>query len=67
MRDWGFGPEEVEVPVQMWHGEEDRHVPFTLGKKFAEALPDGELIALPDAGHFMAYRNFDQILERFLA
>ena len=67
MKDWGFEPEEIEVPVQLWHGAEDRHVPVALGKKYADALPDSELITVPGAGHFMAYRNFDQILERFLA
>ncbi len=67
MSDWGFALGKIDVPAQIWHGTEDRHVPCILSKKLADQLPDSELITVPGAGHFMAYRNFDQILERFLA
>jgi hypothetical protein len=25
-RDWGFSPEDVQVPVVLWHGRADRTV-----------------------------------------
>lgn len=67
MREWEYLLDEIKAPTHIWHGTEDRHVPYSLGKKLAERVPHSEFFSVPGASHFMIYRNFDRILERFLA
>ena len=62
---WGFDPTDIEIPVTLWHGEKDRHMPFILAKKLAGKIPDCQLQSIPDAGHFMAYSRMAAILEDF--
>ena len=41
----------VQVPTLVIHGESDRIVPLAAARHAAAALPDGELVVLPGAGH----------------
>ena len=38
IRPWGFGLEEISVPVMIWHGSADRNVPFSHGQWLASHL-----------------------------
>ena len=38
-RDWGFRLEEIAVPVDVWHGDADKNVPFAHGRAMAERIP----------------------------
>lgn len=62
---WGFDPADIEIPVTLWHGEKDRHMPYLLAKKLAAKIPDCQLRSVPDAGHFMAYSRMSSIFEDF--
>lgn len=62
---WGFDPAEIKVPVTLWHGEKDRHMPFILAKKLVAQIPGCHLQPVQDAGHFMAFPRIRQILEAF--
>lgn len=42
MDPWGFEFESIRVPVQVWHGREDRFVPFQHGEWLAEHVPGAE-------------------------
>ena len=55
--EWGFSPEDVGVPVDIWHAEADEIIPFRHGEYLAAHLPDAELHALPDEGHFSIFAN----------
>ena len=55
--EWGFSPEEVGVPVDIWHAEADAIIPFRHGEYLAAHLPDAALHALPDEGHFSIFAN----------
>ena len=48
---WGFGLDEVRVPVSWWQGSEDRMVPFAHGQWLAERLPEVAAHLLPGEGH----------------
>ncbi len=38
IKPWGFRPEDIRVPVQIWHGGQDRFVPFTHGMWLAKRI-----------------------------
>jgi pimeloyl-ACP methyl ester carboxylesterase len=48
---WGFEPASIAVPVKVWHGAQDRFVPYAHGRWLAEHIP-GAKADLNDAdGH----------------
>jgi pimeloyl-ACP methyl ester carboxylesterase len=48
---WGFSVEEIRVPVAIWHGTDDRMVPFGHGRWLAEHVPGAEVHLVEGAGH----------------
>lgn len=54
---WGFDPSQIKVPVQIWHGSEDRFVPFQHGKWLAERMPGAEAHLLQNEGHISIFEN----------
>jgi pimeloyl-ACP methyl ester carboxylesterase len=51
VRPWGFGPEQVTVPVLVFHGGQDRIVPSAHGAWLARHCRDAELWLSPEDGH----------------
>lgn len=49
--DWGFNPADITRPVAVWHGAQDRMVPFEHGKWLAEHIPGAIAHLHPDQGH----------------
>ncbi len=66
MSDWGFDPAQVTAPTELWHGEQDCHVPPVLSHKLAARMPNARTIPVPNHGHFMIYDCIEEILSRFL-
>ncbi|HEV2226133.1 MAG TPA: alpha/beta hydrolase [Nitrososphaerales archaeon] len=48
---WGFDPDSIEVPVQIWHGRQDKFVPFAHGEWLATHIPRAEAHLEKDEGH----------------
>lgn len=63
---WGFTPEEVAVPVRIFHGRADLLVPVAWGNELAGRIPGATVTLYPDEGHFIALTRRREILE-FLA
>ncbi len=51
VRDWGFGLEQVRVPLSVWQGDQDAMVPFRHGEWLAGQLPRARAHLLPGEGH----------------
>jgi pimeloyl-ACP methyl ester carboxylesterase len=51
LKPWGFELEEVQVPVQVWHGVQDRFVPVAHGRWLAERIPGAEEHIYEEDGH----------------
>ena len=49
---WGFALEEVDVPVRLWHGKEDRAFSFRVAEEVAKRLPNCEARYVDGAGHY---------------
>src|SRR5262249_48711562 len=50
-KPWGFGVEDIRVPVQLWQGEQDLFVPFAHGEWLAARIPGVDAHLSPDDGH----------------
>jgi len=49
--------DELSVPTLVVHGEEDRSLPIEDAERMADAIPDGRLARIPDAGHTSTLEN----------
>lgn len=64
---WGFAPQEVAAPVDLWHGMHDPFVPLDHALALAVALPDCRVALDPDEGHFFLRRRLEEVLGGLLA
>lgn len=65
---WGFGLEDVAVPIHVWQGSEDTQCPPEDPVLLAEHLPDAQLTIVVGEGHVSLLRNHARtILEPFVA
>jgi pimeloyl-ACP methyl ester carboxylesterase len=61
--------QRIRQPALVVWGEKDRLLPVRLAPKLAEAMPNAELLLLPNVGHapqFEALEKTNEILEKFL-
>ena len=49
---WGFSPGDIRVPVQLWHGRQDRQFSWKLAEQLAAAIPGCAAHFLEDEGHY---------------
>jgi len=64
-RPWGFDVADVGCPVDVWHGTQDDYVPIDLGRELAQQLPHATMHEVADAGHFLAYSGWADVLAPF--
>jgi pimeloyl-ACP methyl ester carboxylesterase len=57
MEPWGFGLDQITVPVLVVHGDEDRFVPFGHGQWLAAHVPGAEAWLLEGDGHLTLMEN----------
>jgi pimeloyl-ACP methyl ester carboxylesterase len=63
---WEFRPQEIKMPVMMWHGEADQNAPLAMGRYMAEAIPNSDARFIPGEGHISLFANHaDEILGSF--
>jgi pimeloyl-ACP methyl ester carboxylesterase len=60
--DWGFRLEDINVPVNIWHGDDDRNVPISHGRLQAARIPGSRLHECPGQGHMLVVDRLEQIL-----
>jgi pimeloyl-ACP methyl ester carboxylesterase len=61
-KDWDFDPAAIRVPVLLWHGEQDRVVPASMGRWVAAAIPETRATYYPEEGHFsIVVRRIEEI------
>ncbi|WP_375488993.1 alpha/beta fold hydrolase [uncultured Jatrophihabitans sp.] len=68
VKPWGFDLGQVDTPVSIWHGSDDRSVPFTHGRWLAAHLRDASLHRAAGDGHLSVFaQRLDQMLDGLLA
>ncbi len=64
---WGFQPEEITMPIQLWHGTADDTVPVRQGRELAMRLPDCHVRFVDGEGHFsLPVDHMDEIARALL-
>jgi len=56
-KPWGFNPEEIHIPVQLWHGELDKNVPSIIARHLANKIPHCQAVFYSHEGHFSLWLN----------
>jgi len=65
---WGFGIEEVRVPVRLWHGKEDRAFAVPLAQDVANRLPNCSARFIENEGHYsLPIRHMREILQDLIS
>lgn len=59
---WGFDLGDVDVPVVLWHGQEDRNTPIAMGRYLARSLPKAILHEVPGHGHLLSFSGDSEVL-----
>lgn len=61
-RPWGFAPNQIRVPVHVWHGVLDETVPLAMADFLVREIPAAHANLLRDEGHHLLYRRWPEIL-----
>ena len=65
---WGFGLEDVSVPVQLWHGKQDRAFSIRTAEQVAKRLPNCTTRLIENEGHYSTpIRHMHEILADLIA
>jgi pimeloyl-ACP methyl ester carboxylesterase len=60
--DWGFDVSSIDVPVRIWHGEEDSFSPVDHAHWLKERIPNAEINIEPGKAHFGAVEILPNML-----
>jgi pimeloyl-ACP methyl ester carboxylesterase len=58
---WGFAPEDIEIPVHFWHGDDDRTVSIFQARAVAERMPRATFNVVAGAGHLLLMDHMDEV------
>jgi pimeloyl-ACP methyl ester carboxylesterase len=65
---WGFGLEDVDVPVRLWHGKQDRAFSVEVAKEMAKRLPRCTARYVDNEGHYsLPIRHMREILQDLIS
>ena len=64
---WGFRLEDISIPVDVWHGEEDANVSLSAARHLADTIPDCHATFLPGKGHWLFLEHWEEILGSLLS
>jgi pimeloyl-ACP methyl ester carboxylesterase len=62
-RPWGLAPEEIDTPMQLWHGTADTMVPLHHSEMLASRVPDATLQTWPGEGHLAIIPHVGEVLD----
>jgi pimeloyl-ACP methyl ester carboxylesterase len=61
LQPWGFDLDAISIPVSVWHGREDRFVPFQHGEWLAAHVPGAEAHLSDTDGHLTLYGRIPEV------
>jgi pimeloyl-ACP methyl ester carboxylesterase len=67
VQEWDFDLTEIQIPLTLFHGEQDRNVPIAPIRRVLASLPTSQLITYPEEGHISLIINqFESIAKAIL-
>lgn len=64
VRAWDFELAEIQIPLHLFHGEQDVQVPVGLTRRVTGMVPAAQLVTYRDEGHLSTMINhFDEIAQ----
>jgi pimeloyl-ACP methyl ester carboxylesterase len=63
--NWGFTPEEIQIPVKIFHGSADELLFAEMGKRLAQRLPHADFQLYEGEGHYCIFNHWSEILSTF--
>ncbi len=64
---WGFDLSQITVPVQVWHGAQDRFVPMSHSQWVAARIPNADVHLERDQGHLTTLIDRAPVAQGWLA
>jgi pimeloyl-ACP methyl ester carboxylesterase len=61
-RPWGFTPEELRVPVDVWCGRDDRLLDPDWPRQLVRRIPSATMHSV-EGGHFLAHLHYREIFD----
>ncbi|MBI9046936.1 MAG: alpha/beta hydrolase [Anaerolineaceae bacterium] len=59
---WGFDLKDIQIPVDVWHGEKDENVSLSAARHLVQNIPDCTAHFLPEQGHWLHLEYWREIL-----
>lgn len=58
---WGFAPEQIEIPVHFWHGDDDRMASLSEARAVADRMTNAHFHLVPGAGHLLPMEHMGDV------
>lgn len=62
VRPWGSELENIDFPIQIWHGEKDTNAPIQWIRNMAQRLPHSHLTEYPGVSHYSMIKHLEEVL-----
>jgi pimeloyl-ACP methyl ester carboxylesterase len=59
---WDFAPEDIQMPVHFWHGDEDRMVAISEAQAVADRMRHATFTVVHGEGHLLLMDHFGDVL-----
>lgn len=63
---WGFDVANLTVPVHIFHGDDDRTIPYRHAEILAERIPGATLTTWKGEGHLAVWHHVTEVLEAII-
>jgi pimeloyl-ACP methyl ester carboxylesterase len=64
--DYGFRLQDIQLSVQLWHGDMDQNIPVAMARYVASAIPKCEAKFYPNEGHLSLFKKHADEIVRAL-
>jgi pimeloyl-ACP methyl ester carboxylesterase len=62
-RPWGFNLGDIQTPVHIWQGADDRQTPLAYARLLRDLIPGASLREFPGEGHLLLLDHWQEMLE----